>query len=128
METSEEARPLMISRIGEKWLEWVDEPLSPEHILESITLYWLTETFPRSIYTYRQVSNFERSLIYLSNRSNTSDQNFPPPPIPATNDPRWYIHKPFGFSFFPRELAPLPRSWIETTGNLVYWEQHKKVS
>lgn len=48
---------LMTSRVGEKWLEWVDEPLSPEHILESITLYWLTETFPRSIYTYRQVSN-----------------------------------------------------------------------
>lgn len=43
-------------RIGEKWLEWVDEPLSSEHILESITLYWLTETFPRSIYTYRQVT------------------------------------------------------------------------
>ncbi|OKO97440.1 UPF0696 protein C11orf68 -like protein [Penicillium subrubescens] len=58
METSEEARPLMISRIGEKWLEWVDEPLSPEHILESITLYWLTETFPRSIYTYRQGGHF----------------------------------------------------------------------
>lgn len=25
------------------------------------------------------------------------------------------------------ELAPLPRSWIETTGNLVFWEQHPKV-
>lgn len=43
-------------RIGEKFLEWVDDPLPPDHILESITLYWLTDTFPRSIYTYRQVS------------------------------------------------------------------------
>lgn len=25
------------------------------------------------------------------------------------------------------ELAPLPRSWVETTGDLVFWEQHKKV-
>ena len=43
-------------RVGEKFLEWVDDPLPPDHILESITLYWLTETFPRSIYSYRQVS------------------------------------------------------------------------
>ncbi|KAJ5538459.1 hypothetical protein N7494_007938 [Penicillium frequentans] len=96
----------LLAWIGEKFLEWVDEPLSPEHILESITLYWLTETFPRSIYTYRQ--------------------NFPPVPIPAPNDPRWYIKKPFGFSSFPQELAPLPRSWIETSGNLVYWGEHAK--
>lgn len=27
-----------------------------EEILSSVTLYWLTETFPRSIYPYRQVS------------------------------------------------------------------------
>ncbi|KAJ5289069.1 hypothetical protein N7478_002099 [Penicillium angulare] len=92
--------------VGEKLLEWVDDPLTSEHILESITLYWLTETFPRSIYTYRQ--------------------NYPPPPIPGANDPRWYIKKPLGFSHFPKELAPLPRSWVETTGNLVFWNQHHK--
>jgi hypothetical protein len=46
-------------RIGEKFLEWVDDPLPPGHILESITLYWLTDTFPRSIYTYRQVRTFK---------------------------------------------------------------------
>ncbi|KAJ5115901.1 hypothetical protein N7456_000249 [Penicillium angulare] len=96
----------LLAWVGEKLLEWVDDPLTPEHILESITLYWLTETFPRSIYTYRQ--------------------NYPPPPIPAANDPRSYIKKPFGFSHFPKELAPLPRSWIETTGNLVFWNQHHK--
>ncbi|KAJ5930261.1 Epoxide hydrolase [Penicillium verhagenii] len=96
----------LLAWVGEKFLEWVDDPLSPEHILESITLYWLTDTFPRSIYTYRQ--------------------NFPPPAIPGPNDPRWYIRKPFGFSSFPRELATLPRSWIETTGDLVYWGEHEK--
>ena len=46
-----------LQRVGEKFLEWVDDPLPPDHILESITLYWLTDTFPRSIYTYRQVCN-----------------------------------------------------------------------
>lgn len=48
-------------RIGEKFLEWVDDPLYPDDILESVTLYWLTETFPRAIYTYRQVSFLQRS-------------------------------------------------------------------
>ncbi|KAJ5565973.1 hypothetical protein N7535_007611, partial [Penicillium sp. DV-2018c] len=96
----------LLAWIGEKFLEWVDDPLPSEDILESITLYWLTETFPRAIYIYRQ--------------------NYPPPPIPVANDPRWYIHKPFGFSSFPAELTRLPRSWIETTGDLVFWEEHEK--
>ncbi|CAG8061623.1 unnamed protein product [Penicillium nalgiovense] len=28
--------------------------------------------------------------------------------IPSANDPRWYIHKPFGHSSFPMDIAPLP--------------------
>ncbi|KAJ5154491.1 uncharacterized protein N7500_009930 [Penicillium coprophilum] len=96
----------LLAWIGEKFLEWVDDPLAADDILESITLYWLTETYPRAIYTYRA--------------------NYPAPPLPSSNDPRMYIHKPFGFSSFPMELAPLPRSWIETTGNLVFWEKHSK--
>ncbi|KAJ6040532.1 hypothetical protein N7499_005337 [Penicillium canescens] len=96
----------LLAWVGEKFLEWVDDPLPPYDILESVTLYWLTETFPRAIYAYRQ--------------------NYPPPPIPASNDPRWYIHKPFGYSSFPMEIARLPRSWVETTGDLVFYEQHQK--
>lgn len=42
-------------RIGEKMLDWVDEPLEPQTILEFVTLYWLTETIPRAIYFYREV-------------------------------------------------------------------------
>lgn len=58
-------------RIGEKFLEWVDDPLAPEDILESVTLYWLTETFPRAIYTYRQVS----FLQILDFHEQKSDEN-----------------------------------------------------
>lgn len=43
-------------RIGEKFLVWSDEDPSIDTILDDITLYWLTSTFPRSIYTYREVS------------------------------------------------------------------------
>ncbi|KAL1982328.1 hypothetical protein VTN96DRAFT_1422 [Rasamsonia emersonii] len=96
----------LLAWIGEKFLDWVDDPLPLETILESVSLYWLTETFPRSIYPYRE---------FLQ-----------PSEVPATMDPRWYIRKPFGFSYFPMELVPVPRSWIETTGNLVFWRQHEK--
>lgn len=45
-----------IGRIGEKFLEWTDEDPSLDEILSSVTLYWLTDTFPRCIYPYRGVS------------------------------------------------------------------------
>lgn len=35
------------------------------------------------------------------------------------------MSKPFGYSFFPKELAPVPKSWAATTGNLVSYGQHK---
>ncbi|KAH6690240.1 epoxide hydrolase [Leptodontidium sp. MPI-SDFR-AT-0119] len=33
---------------------------------------------------------------------------------------------PFGFSNFPKELIPVPQSWAETEGNLVFYREHKK--
>lgn len=69
-----------------------------------MSLYWLTETFPRSIYPYRQL--------------------FTPGVIGAHENPEWYIKKPFGFSFFPKELAPVPQAWAATTGDLVFYREH----
>lgn len=45
----------LLAWIGEKFLTWADKPPSADTILESVTLYWLTDTFSTSIYTYRQV-------------------------------------------------------------------------
>ena len=42
-------------RIAEKFLDWTDEDSPLDVILESVSLYWLTETLPTSIYPYRQV-------------------------------------------------------------------------
>lgn len=47
---------LMMSRIGEKILEWTDEDPPLEKILESVSLYWLTDTMPRCMYHNRGVS------------------------------------------------------------------------
>lgn len=46
---------IIIDRIGEKFIEWSDETPSLDEILDDITLYWFTETFPRCIYAYRPV-------------------------------------------------------------------------
>lgn len=43
------------NRIGEKLLAWTDVDPPVEKILQLVTLWWLTETFPRSIYPYREV-------------------------------------------------------------------------
>lgn len=42
-------------RIGEKFLEWSDEDPPLDKILDDVTLYWMTDTFPRCIYPYRNV-------------------------------------------------------------------------
>jgi microsomal epoxide hydrolase len=46
----------LLAWIGEKFLAWSDVDPELEKILESVTLYWLTETFPSSVYPYRAVS------------------------------------------------------------------------
>jgi hypothetical protein len=43
-------------RIGEKYLEWTDETPPLKEVLASVSLYWLTDTCPRAIYPYREVS------------------------------------------------------------------------
>lgn len=47
----------LFRRIGEKFLEWTDTDPALDDVLESVTLYWLTDTFPRCIYPYRAVSH-----------------------------------------------------------------------
>ncbi|KAH1943513.1 hypothetical protein KXV69_007433 [Aspergillus fumigatus] len=45
----------LLAWVGEKFLDWVDEPLPLETILDFVSLYWFTETYPRAIYFYREV-------------------------------------------------------------------------
>jgi len=105
------ASPLaLLSWIGEKFLEWSDEDPSFDDILESVTLYWMTDTFPRCIYPYRGLTGSdERPRI-----ANAS----------GTGKPRQHIEKPSGYSFFPKELMPVPVSWIGTKINLVSTKIH----
>ncbi|KAL8280174.1 hypothetical protein RQP46_007504 [Phenoliferia psychrophenolica] len=86
--------------VGEKFLEWSDETPSLDEILTSATLWWLTDTFPTSIYTYRD-------------------------PVSESGRPQdHYIPKPTGFSSFHREILPSPRSWAEKACNLQFYRSH----
>ncbi len=92
-------------RIGEKVQRWTDPSTTPstDHILEWLTLWWLTSTFPRSIYPYRHRAN--------EIPDDLSDM---------------YIGKPTGFSWFPYELMPVPRAWVEGGANVVLYREHEK--
>ncbi|KAJ4364751.1 hypothetical protein N0V95_000698 [Ascochyta clinopodiicola] len=84
--------------IGEKFLAWSDPQTAPSlnTILSDITLYWLTDCFPTSIYTYRQEKKMD------------------------------HVNKPIGYSYFPYELSPIPQAWAAKTGDLVFFKSHDK--
>jgi microsomal epoxide hydrolase len=46
---------------------------------------------------------------------------------PVHDNPSFKIPegKAFGYSWFPYELAPMPRAWVETTGQLTWFRQHR---
>ena len=111
-------------RIGEKFLAWTDDDPPLDTILGAVTLYWLTETFPTSIYQYRQVR--PESVLECSNTDVSSSQDDSPEVLKARGGPE-YISKPFGYSWFPKELFPTPQSWVATMGNLVFFRRHTQV-
>ncbi|CAM1504649.1 Fc.00g022400.m01.CDS01 [Cosmosporella sp. VM-42] len=115
----------LLAWIGEKYLAWSNPPLSLDDILSSVTLYWLTETFPHSIYPYRE------ELIGTPRKFETDTDcrevfRHGPERYMTHADSLLYCHKPFGYSWFPYEIAPIPRAWAATTGNMVWSRHHQK--
>lgn len=95
------ASPLaLFAWIGEKFLEWSDVDPSLDEILASVSLYWLTDTFPRCIYPYRGIQ--------------------------AGRSPAPKLEKPSGFSYFPKEITPVPESWARQVANIVAFKAHDK--
>lgn len=99
----------LLAWIGEKFLAWSDPSTTPSisTIVSDVTLYWLTESFPSSIYTYRQDFT-SRCEHYFHGQE------------------KLFVSKPVGYSYFPYELMPIPKAWAERTGNLVSFRAHEK--
>lgn len=111
------ASPLaMLSWIGEKFLEWTDEDPPLDKILEDVTLYWLTDTFPRCIYPYRGNGASPDESPKIARARGIMNRQ-------GRSVPR--VEKPSGYSFFPKELFPMPKSWAATNMDLVAFARHE---
>ena len=103
----------LLAWIAEKFLEWTDITPDIETILTFVTLYWVTDTFPRSIYPYKH--------DFVPNEN-----------VPCHGDAaRWLIpkSKKFGYTHFPKEILPVPRAWVERTaaaGKVSVWRKHEQ--
>jgi len=101
----------MLAWIGEKYLEWSDEDPSVDTVLFHVSLYWLTDTYARSVYPYRGFFG-----------------NDGPPKLPPADSPIMYIQKPLGYSLFPKEIMATPVATVKKCGNLVWSRVHEHVS
>ena len=103
------ARPPLtaVDRIGEKFIVWTAETPDIDEILSVVSLYWLTRSFPTSLYHYR--------VTYGTNLK-------PEDRIPMVTS------VPLGYSQFFHEIRPSPKAFVEGQNNLVWHRRHEKVS
>ena len=81
--------------------------LTRDHILDNITLYWLTGTGASTARSYWEAYGPEAPAA--------SQEPLPPPTIP------------FGFTTFPGEIWKTPRSWVEASyPNVTYFHEVDK--
>jgi pimeloyl-ACP methyl ester carboxylesterase len=81
--------------------------LTRDHLLDNVTLYWLTGTGASAARSYWEA--------YGPDAPAACRQPLPPPPIPV------------GFTTFPGEIWRTPRSWAETSyPNLIYFNEVDK--
>src|SRR6184192_216480 len=81
--------------------------LTRDHILDNITLYWLTGTGASAARSYWEA--------YGPDAPAAGGQPLPPPTIP------------FGFTTFPGEIWRTPRSWVEASyPNVIYFHEVDK--
>jgi pimeloyl-ACP methyl ester carboxylesterase len=81
--------------------------LTRDHILDNVTLYWLTGTGASTSRSYWEA--------YGSDAPAARQKPLPPPTIP------------FAFTTFPGEIWKTPRSWVETSyPNVVYFNEVDK--
>jgi pimeloyl-ACP methyl ester carboxylesterase len=77
--------------------------LTRDHLLDNITLYWLTGTGASAARSY-----------WESGQTGARAAGQTPPPV----------NTPFGFTTFPGEIWRTPRSWVEKTyPNVVYFNE-----
>ncbi|KIW41832.1 uncharacterized protein PV06_05439 [Exophiala oligosperma] len=95
----------LLAWIGEKYQDWTDTTPPLITILETATLYWLTDTLPRSLYPYRDLFSGSNNSFGTQGGNKTT---------------------PFGISWFPKEPAPFPQSWFVGQLHVTFFRHHDK--
>jgi hypothetical protein len=114
-------------RNGEKLLLVSHPKLDMDTILAFTSLWWFTDTYPSSIYPYRQVSDSSPTLPFswsLPMSSKGADVQFMGAKM---GEPKPKPTKPFGYSHFPHDLGAASIKWVEKEVNLVWSREHKDV-
>lgn len=100
----------LLAWIGEKMHRWTDTTPPLTTILDMVSLYYLTDTIPRNLYSYREIFG----LGDAPQRESL--------PIPDG--------KGFGFSGFEHEIYLPPRAWAEHgiggKEKMLTWTFHEK--
>ncbi|KAJ3494932.1 hypothetical protein NLG97_g3750 [Lecanicillium saksenae] len=106
----------LLSWIGEKMLAWTDEDPQLQKILETVTLYWMTDTISRSFWHNRAMAGAGDGpqMARISVLTSMSMIKLP------------FVEKPTGYSLFAGEIVPVPRSWAAKTCNLVFFKDHER--
>ncbi|KAF4951269.1 hypothetical protein FSARC_12968 [Fusarium sarcochroum] len=97
------ANPLaLLAWVGEKFIEWSDKPIPLDTILGIVSLYWLTDSYPRTIWSYRSIAR--EGLHGLA----TSEE------------------KPLGYAVFNHELSIVPQAWAKRLyPNMLVYHKYK---
>jgi pimeloyl-ACP methyl ester carboxylesterase len=84
--------------------------LTRDHLLDNITLYWLSGTGESAARSYWE-----------------GGPNYPKDPAAPASPPPPPVSLPFGFTVFPGEIWQTPRSWVEKTyPNVIYFNEVDK--
>ncbi|KAF8880424.1 Alpha/Beta hydrolase protein [Infundibulicybe gibba] len=96
----------LLAWISEKLVAWSDEyPWEDDEILTWISIYWFSRAGPAaSLRIYYEILGVEGEQVWA------------PATVPAI---------PAGYSYFPKELVILPRSWVKTS-RLVFESEHDR--
>jgi microsomal epoxide hydrolase len=88
---------------------WSDKAPDFEQILTNVSLYWFTNSYPTSIWVYRE------SLAMAASPAEN--------PYTGTVEK---INKPFGASWFPKDICSPPKSWLDATGKVTFFRAHDR--
>ncbi|RPD73931.1 alpha/beta-hydrolase [Lentinus tigrinus ALCF2SS1-7] len=97
----------LLAWIYEKLVTWSDEyPWTDDEVLEWVSIYWFSRAGPAaSLRIYYEMSHGRTRDFF---------------------DGTQWIPIPTGVSYFPREIARLPKSWARFLGNVVYQGEHSQ--